>query len=239
MSDGKSAFDNPMTLARLAGAAYLIIIAAGVWTEAVVRGGIRVRGDGAATAANLIASEGLFRLGFAAEMVMALADVTVAILLFLLLRVVSKPLALAAAAFHLMSTAVLSANMLTAFGALMFLSANMGGTFAPAAFEPEQAHALIAFFFNLHGHGYSLALVFFSVNCLLLGCLIHRAKFLPSFLGWLMGAAGLVYLVTSFTRFLAPEHYGTLFYGFFICLIAELALALWLVIRGVKPEAWG
>ncbi len=238
MNDAQEGALNPNALARAAGALYLVIIAAGVWTEAVVRGSIRVREDAAATAANLIANEGLFRMGFATEMVMGLADVGVALLLFFLLRVVSKPLAMAAAVFHLVSTAVLSANTLTAFGALLLMLGNAGGTFAPAPFEAREAEALVALFFNWHTHGYSVALVFFAVNCLALGWLIHRAKFLPSVLGWLMAAAGLVYLVTSFTRFLAPEHYGAVVPGFLICLLAEGTLALWLVVRGVDDEKW-
>lgn len=230
---------SPKQLARAAGVFYLVIIVCGIWTEMFVRGPITVAGDPGATAANLLANEALFRIGFVAEAVMAVADVAVTVLLYLILRVVSKPLALAAAAFHLTQTAVLAANTMTAFGALLFLTANLGSATVPAAFDASQVNALTQHAFNVHGHGYSLALTFFGVNCLLLGLLIWRAAFLPKFLGLLMAASGLVYLTTSIVHFAAPEHYGTLSPAFLVCLIAELALALWLLIRGVNEAKWG
>lgn len=229
---------SPKQLARAAGAFYLVIIICGIWTEMFVRGAITVAGDPAATAANLLANEALFRMGFVAEAVMAVADVAVTVLLYLILRVVSKPLALAAAAFHLTQTAVLAANTMTAFGALLFLTANLGSATVPAAFDGAQVNALVYHAFNMHGHGYSLALIFFGVNCLLLGALIWRAAFLPKFLGVLMATSGLVYLTTSVVRFAAPELYNTLSPAFVVCLIVELALALWLLLRGVNEAKW-
>jgi len=239
MSHAATTAWSPKQLARLAGAFYLVIIAAGIWTEVFVRGPIMVSGDAAATTANLLANETLFRMGFVTETIMAIADVAVTVLLYLILRVVSKPLALAAAAFHLTQTAVLAANTMTAFGGLLFLLANVGSAAAPAAFDPLQLSALVYQAFTVHGHGYSLALIFFGVNCLLLGILIWRAAFLPKFLGALMFAGGLVYLVTAEIRFAAPELYGTVTPLFLVCLIAELSLALWLVVRGMDETKWG
>lgn len=230
---------SPKQMARFAGAAYLLIIVLGVWAEGFVRGSIFVPGEPAATAANLIAHEGLYRMGIVAETVMALADVTVAVLLYLILRVVSKPLALAALAFHLIETAMLGSNLLNGYAALAVLAANTGTALANAPFDAVQAQMLADFFLTLHRNGYSLALIPFGINCILLGVLIWRAGFLPKLLGVGMAAAGLVYLVTGEVRFAAPEIYGTLTPAFFVCLIAELALALWLLIRGVNEERWG
>ena len=230
---------SPKQMARFAGAAYLLIIVLGVWAEGFVRGSIFVPGEPATTAANLIAQEGLYRMGIVAETVMALADVTVAVLLYLLLRVVSRPLALAAMAFHLIETAMLGSNLLNGYAALLVLTANTGTALSAAPFDAVQAQMLADFFLTLHRNGYSLALIFFGVNCLLLGVLIWRAAFLPKALGALMAASGLVYLTTSIVRFAAPEHYSTLSPAFVVCLIAELALALWLVVRGVDEAKWG
>lgn len=50
-----------------------------------------------------------------------------------------------------------------------------------------------------------------------------------------MVLAGVCYLVNSFTMFLAPALAALLFpYILLPCLVGELALALWLVTRGVK-----
>lgn len=64
--------------ARVAGVGCLVIIATGISGEFVVRGSLVVPGDPDATAAAILADEGLYRLGIAAELVMLLADVLLA-----------------------------------------------------------------------------------------------------------------------------------------------------------------
>jgi len=233
MTDAKAW--SPKALARFTGFFYLIIIVCGLFAEMFVRGSIVVPGDASHTARQLQDFEMLFRAGFVAETVMAVADVAVAVLLFLLLRVVSMPLALAAAAFHLTQTAVLTANTMTTWGALlMYKGEEMG-----RAFDGPQLDALAYQAFAVHGAGYSLALIFFGVNCMLLGVLIWRAAFLPKVLGVLMFASGMVYFFTSQVRFAAPEKYGSVTPLFIVCLIAELSLALWLLLRGVNEKKYG
>ena len=56
----------PQVAARWAGALYLAVIAGGLFAEAFVRGALIIPGDPAATAANILENEGLYRLGFAA-----------------------------------------------------------------------------------------------------------------------------------------------------------------------------
>ena len=56
-------------VARMAGLLYLILFIAGIFAEGYVREYlIVVPGDAAATASNIVASEGLFRLGIAGEL---------------------------------------------------------------------------------------------------------------------------------------------------------------------------
>ena len=70
----------PLVHARVAGAGYLVIIAAGIFAEFFVRGTLVVPGDAAATAANITASQSLFRVSIAGDLVMLVADVVVACL---------------------------------------------------------------------------------------------------------------------------------------------------------------
>jgi len=60
---------SPRLKARIAGGLYLIIIVAGAFAEAFVRGRLVVAGKAAATARNILAHEVLYRLGFAAEII--------------------------------------------------------------------------------------------------------------------------------------------------------------------------
>lgn len=74
------------SLARLAGALYLTIIVCGLFAEFYVRQQLVVPGDVDATAARIRDGATLFRIGFAAETVMVLADVALAVLLYFLLH---------------------------------------------------------------------------------------------------------------------------------------------------------
>lgn len=226
--------DNPQTMARAAGALYLVIIVFGIWSELAVRGGLVVAGDAAATADNIAAHTGLFRLGFAADSVMAISDAALAVLLYVLLKPVSATLALMAAVFRLLQTAVIGVNLLNQYAALLIL----GDADRVAALGAGQADALALFFLETQSHGYDLGLIFFGVNSLLTGWLVWRAAFLPRVLGALLAAAGVVYLAGSYLLFLAPSVHGVFEPAYAVCLIAELAFCLWLLIRGVDAARW-
>jgi hypothetical protein len=226
--------DNPQTTARAAGVLYLVIIVFGLWSELAVRGGLVVPGDAAATAENILANETLFRLGFAADSVMALSDAALAILLFVLLRPVNAMLALMAAAFRLLQTAVIGVNLLNQYAALLIL----GDAGTTTALGSDQAEALALFFLDAQSHGYDLGLIFFGVNSLLTGWLVWRAAFLPRALGALLIVAGVVYLTGSYLLFLSPSAYEVFQPAYALCLLGELAFCLWLLVRGVEAARW-
>jgi hypothetical protein len=221
-------------LARLAGVLYLLIIVFGLSGELLIRSRLIVSGDAAATAANIIASEGLFRAGFLTDSIMLLCDVALAVLLYVLLRPVSKVISLMAMCFRLAQSAVLAMNLLHYHAAILLLT---GGGNA-AAFGDVPLNALASFFLDLYSHGYDLGLLLFGMNCLLLGWLVYRSGYLPKFLGLLLSAAAFAYLIGSYVRFLAPEIVDTVAPVYLVSVIAELSLCLWLLIKGVRPGEW-
>src|SRR5688572_12472037 len=93
-------------IARVGGVLYLIIIVLGALGEAVVRGGIVVQGSATATAANLRSMEWLWRLGVAGEIVLLACATALALILYVLLRPVSRDLALLTIFFNLVCIAV-------------------------------------------------------------------------------------------------------------------------------------
>ncbi len=131
---------SPQPYARAAGALYLVIIVFGIWSEVFVRGSLIVTGDATETATNVLAAEGLFRASFAADTLMALSDVALAVLLYHLLRPVNATLALTAAALRLVQTAVIAASLLHQYSALLILN----GAGNAATFQPAELHALVA-----------------------------------------------------------------------------------------------
>src|SRR5580692_6104613 len=112
---------SPQTYARVGGALYLFIIVAALFGEAFVRGSLIVPNDPAATANNILGSEMLFRVGLAGELLTCLCDVAVTGILYVLLRPVSRNLALLAAFFRLTFVGVYSAAKLFEVAALAVL----------------------------------------------------------------------------------------------------------------------
>jgi len=225
---------SPLRYARVAGALYLIIIVFGIFGEVFVRSRLIVSGDAGATSANIMASSVLFRAGFLADSIMFLSDVALAVLLYVLLKPVSKTVSLVAMCFRLAQSAVLALNLLHYHAAMLLLS----GSSYSRAFGADQTDALASFFLDLHGHGYDLGLLLFGLHCLLLGYLVINSGYLPKFLGVLLVAAGFTYLIGSYTRFLFPDYVTLVSPIYIVAIISEVSLCLWLLVRGVNLRQW-
>lgn len=225
------------TYARVAGILYLVIIVCAGFSQGYVRASLVVPGDGSATAQNIMASESLFRLGFAGDLVAFLSDVGVSILLYFLLRPVSKTLSLLAAAFRLLAhPAIASVNLLNHFAAVLLLS----GADYLRAFDVDQLHALVMLTLETHRYGYLIGGAFFGVHCAILGYLLFRSPLFPRALGVLMAAAAIGYLMESAAFFLAPALESAASGVVVVTAgLAEVALCLWLLLRGVQDPRGG
>lgn len=220
--------------ARIAGALYLVIIVCAGFAEGFVRGGLIVPGDAVTTAQNILASEGLFRAGLAADLIAFLCDAVVAILLYVLLKPVSKTLSLIAAAFRLIAhPAIGSLNLLNHYGALYVLK---GAVFS-GTFETIQLQSTALLFMDFHNYGYLIAGAFFGIHLLILGYLLYQSELFPKVLGILIVIASFGYLIESFGFTFYPE-YETVFATLvgFTAAIGEVALCLWLLIKGVREK---
>ncbi|MCB2212863.1 DUF4386 domain-containing protein [bacterium] len=223
---------SPRTLARVTGIFYLLIFITAGFAEGFVRGGLVVPGDAATTAANIQASEGLWRAGFVADLIAFTLDALVGILFYILLKPVNSTLALVALVLRLLGHPVIATvNLLNHFAALHVLA----GTGHLAAFTPDQLQALMMVFLDLHGTGYLLAGVFFGLHLTVLGHLMFRSARFPRWVAVLVGLAAVGYLIESFGTFLAPG--GADLYAMIVlasAVLGEMVLTLYLLIKGVK-----
>lgn len=215
----------------------MAIIVSGIFAEFFVRSSLIVRGDAASTARNITASESLFRMGIASDLVMIVSDVALALLFYVLLKPVSKSLSLLAAFFRLAQAAVLGINLLALFFVLQLLS----GAEYLKVFEPSQLDAMAMLFLQGHSIGYSIGLVFFGIHCFILGYLVFKSGYFPRILGILLMIASIGYLTDSFAKVLLHDydHYEATFLllVFAPAFIAELSMCLWLLLKGVKIPA--
>lgn len=186
-----------------------------------MRGALVVRGDAAATAANILAKEGLYRAGLGADLVMLAAYVAVTAIFYLLFKAVNQMLSLTAALFSVVGIAVLAVNSLHYVAPLVLLRRSGADDLAVVTLE-------------MHARGYDIAIVFFGIYCVALGYLILQSGFLPRFLGVLMSIGGAGYMITSLPALVAPAVAARVPDVAILGGIAELVLSLWLTVKGVK-----
>ena len=216
--------------ARIAGAIYLSMVVTGPFSLIYVPNKLIVRGNAAATADNILAHETMFRLAILADLIGAVIFICLAIALYRLLSGVSKTWAGLMVAFILVSATVGFLNTLNNIGALTLFR----GADYLAVFDKPQRDALGMLFVRLHSQGIFINEMFWGLWLFPFGLLVFRSGFLPRFIGvWLMiNCFG--YVALSITALFFPTYYGTAFQWSQPILFGELAIMLWLLIKGAK-----
>ena len=216
--------------ARTAGAVYLSMVLTAPFSLIYVPGKLIVRGNAAATAENILAHETMFRLSILGDLVGQVIFICLAIALYRLLSGVNKTWAGLMVAFVLVSAAVGFLNTLNNVAALLLFR---GADFL-AVFDKAQRDALGMLFIRLHTHGIFIDEIFWGLWLFPFGLLVFRSGFLPRFLGgWLMvNCFG--YVVLSVIALFFPAYYEAAFRYSQPVLFGELAIMLWLLIKGAR-----
>ena len=215
--------------ALIAGIGYLVVFVFGYGN--VRREKLVVRGDAAATASNIVASESRFRVGIASWIVVLVADVVVAWALFVFLKPVSESLSLLTAWARLVYVAVAAiavVNLLSVVGLLT-------GTDDSEGLQADQRNAQGMLFLRSYDFGFNVGFVFFGLHILGLGYLIVRSDYIPTVLGVLLIIASVGYLIDSFACFLSSSYGNNEAHSLVFAvpaIIAELSLTVWLLIWG-------
>ena len=226
---------SPQLYARFGGVLYLVIIVLGLFGEVFVRDRLIVSGDAAATAANIRAMESLWRFHIAAEVFLLICAVVLLLILFVLLRPVSRDLALLAVFFNLVSIGLEAAITMHLIETLFPL----GSAAYLKAFGSEQLYAMSSLSLKSHSYGFGMSLIFFGCFCVIVGRLIFKSDYLPKAVGILMQITGFCYLANSFTQLLAPSLANQVFLVIMgPAFVGEATLCLWLLLKGVDVEKW-
>jgi len=133
---------SPSAYARTAGILVLVILGCAGVGMMYVPSTLLVPGDAAATADNIRASKGLFRLGMVADAALFLTEIVLVVVLYRLFEPVSRTLSLIAAYARLTMTVIQGVNLLNSMAVLLVLS----GAAHLAVFEPAQLDALALLF---------------------------------------------------------------------------------------------
>ncbi len=215
--------------ARIAGLFYLLVFFFNV-SSLLVRRGLIIPDDAAATASNILAHASRFWLGLTCNLVMIACFIVVTALLYELFKPVNRSLSLLAAFFGLMGCAAQTFSFLFQIApSVVLLDAPHLG-----AFNAEQLQAMALMLFKLYAKASNIGSVFFGFFCLLIGYLVFRSAFLPRILGVLMMFAGV-----SWLTFLYPPLANSLRpYNLVPGVLGEGSLTVWLLAMGVNVERW-
>jgi hypothetical protein len=218
--------------ARVAGAIYLSMVVTAPFSLIYIPSTLIVRGNATATANNILAHETLFRLGIVADLISSVIFICLVMALYRLFSGVNKTLASLMVALVLVSAAVGFMNVLNNIAALiLFRGADFLGVL-----EKPQRDALGMMFIRLHGQGTVINEIFWGLWLFPFGVLVMRSRFLPRILGVWLVINGFAYLTISLTGLLLPQYMDKVYNIAFPVLFGELAIMLWLVIKGAKVQ---
>ena len=218
--------------ARVAGLLYLLASIPAPFALIYVPSKLIVFGDATATANHVRASETLFRLDIASELIGFIIFIFVVLALYRLFKGVNEKHALAMAILLLISIPISLLNVLNEIAALVLMS---GADFL-SAFEKGQLDALAYLFLRLHGQGFVVAQIFWGLWLFPFGILVIRSGFIPRVLGFLLFIAGSGYLASSFTSLLLPSYRHLVDQFAMVLEAGELPIIFWLLIWGAKDQ---
>jgi Domain of unknown function (DUF4386) len=227
---------SPRRLARTAGVLFLVLAVLGPVSMLYVPGEIVVPDDATATGDNLRASGGLLQVAAVVDMAIMLIELVMPVLLYLLLRPVSRTIALIAAFARVGEALVIGVSLVAYFLALRLAR---GSTEYLDPLDAGQRDALALLVLDGHADGVYIGQVFFGFSLLALGYLVHRAGYFPRLLGILLLVAALGYLSDGIGSLLWSG-YGDVF-GWVVgvtAVVGEVPFFLWLLVKGVDMRAW-
>jgi len=222
--------NNIKSTARLAGFLYVLVALLAPFVLLYVPGQLYVSGDSSATVERISANQDLFMAAILVGLVSELLFVTVILLLYRLLRGVDGTLAVLMVALIMLQVPLAFLGIANEVATLQFIR---GGDFLDV-FTAPQRDALAMLMINVDRQGVLVSQVFWGLWLLPLGLLIFQSRFVPRVLGIWLVLNGLAYVTLSVIGLVAPEYRTTAFNFATPLMFGELALALWLLIMGVR-----
>jgi len=219
---------------RVAGFWYLLLVIAGPLRLLYIPSKLFVRGNAAATVDKIAANEWLFRSGIVSVLVGGVILIFLVLALYRLFEGVDQNLAVQVVIFGGVMPAVLDFVGAASDSALLMIARRANFL---SAFDKPQQDALAMLFVKLGDHLNTAAEMLWGVWLLPLALLVYRSRFLPRFLGVWLALCGVAYVILSLTGELLPQYQHKVFTYGQPAFFGEVAIMLWLVIKGAKPPA--
>ena len=219
---------------RVAGVLYLLLVVLAPFRLSYIPGALIVEGNATATARNIAAHELLFRLGIVSDLLCGTILIFLLLALYRLLKGVDQRLAVLMVIVGGVMPATIDFLNVVNDGAALIL---VRGAEFLSVFDKPQRDALAMLFLRLHHQEIVGAEILWGLWLFPLGILVYRSRFLPRFLGVWLIVNGIAYLIISLTGLLLPQYEQKAFtLAFLPALLGEVALMLWLLIKGANPQ---
>jgi len=217
----------PGKVARITGGFYVAYILASVLATMLGQIGL---GTASQVYQAMMTNEGSFRLALVVALTSGFLFLMVAWGLYVLLRPVNRDLALLFLLLNAVGVAIQGASMLSLISAMLQgdSASNM------QAYSATQLEGLAYLSINVYKLGFVTAQLFFATWLFPLGYLVYKSGFLPRFLGVLLVLDGIAVMVWFLQALLLPDYPAIRYPGLALSFAAELGLALWLLVKGVK-----
>jgi Tfp pilus assembly protein PilF len=217
--------------ARLAGLIYLLLAIPAPFALIYVPSVLYVRGDAAATFANITSNEMLFRLGIAAGLAYEIVFLYLAGAFYRLFKETDRMKSMMLVLLVVVSVAAGFLNRLNQVAVLIVTS---GADFLNS-FTGPQLETIAFFFVRLHSQGIQTIALFWGLWLIPLGLLCWKSKFIPKIFGVLLILNGLAYIADAVVFILFPDALSALGrLTWPLKLAGELPFMLWLIIKGTR-----
>jgi hypothetical protein len=218
---------------RVAGFLYLLLVLFAPFRLIYIPTKLFVRGNATVTANNIGAHELLFRLGIVSDLLCGIILIFLILALYRLLNGVDRNLAVLMVILGGVLPATIDfVNVLNDAAALILVR---GADFL-SVFEKPQRDALAMLFLRAHHQEVLAAEILWGLWLFPLAILVYRSRFLPRFLGVWLIINGFAYLTISLTGLLVPQYEDVVSNYAFPALLGEMAIMLWLLIKGAKSQ---
>ncbi|MFH6997060.1 DUF4386 domain-containing protein [Flavobacterium sp. FlaQc-57] len=222
---------NLKRTARIAGLIYFCILVTGVFGIMYVPMQLIDSGNLPLTFRTILRHEFLFRAGIMSNLVCQTLFVFLVLQLYKLFQQVSKHLVRTMFALVIVGVPIAFLIIFNQLFALLLLKEDF-----MKGFPPAQLQSLIMAFLKMYNYGNVVIGIFWGLWLIPFGQLVCRSGFIPKFLGILLIIGGCAYVVDAFTFVLFPSYHYSIT-GIIVGLtssVAELAIILWLLIKGVR-----
>lgn len=218
--------------ARTAGFLYLLLGALAAFAQFYVRSGILVPGDVAQTAHNILASQRLFRIGIAIDLIGGAGNAALAVAFYVMLKPVGSATALLAAFWRLGEAVILGLMTLNSMVAVHILSHSS----RLADFSSGQLQTLSSIYLSAQGAEFSIGLVFYALGSTLFCYLLLRSRYVPSILAWWGLVGSLLALISSLAIIIFPAASAIAPNCYLPVGTFEIVTGFWLLLRGIRQS---